>query len=42
MRDDWDGFVDRAKRRTRRDVRGAMREARAGAREGLRLSEDGS
>ncbi len=40
MRDDWDGFVDRAKRRTRRDVRGAMREARAGARESLHLSEE--
>jgi hypothetical protein len=40
MGDDWDGFVDRAKHRTRREVRSALREARAGARESLRLSEE--
>jgi signal transduction histidine kinase len=40
MGDDWDGFVDRAKHRTRREVRSALREARAGAGESLHLSEE--
>jgi signal transduction histidine kinase len=39
VRDEWDGFVDRAKRGTGREVRRAIREAREGARESLRLSE---